>query len=592
MIERRFINPQLGILDTALPDAALALRNQIDVLVLNVDSVNNVKVISQVGQPIDGLTNKTVAPLTSTLFVSDGTTWKSLAGVGVTVPGAFFAGVSNLGNTLGTTGLVSNQLVLVGGNNVTLSQSSGAGGATVTISGAAAGAGGGVMIAAGTQTATSGTVIFSASNGIAFGMAGSATITASYTVPTVTNSSWSVSDALTSGTVGRLAFTNLNGVTLSLSSGVGGLHTIVGSHNGLTSQSTNYHALTIAGNTLGTSTFHATNNRSLFFNGGQNITLSGNGSTVTIIGQTIPGLGTTVSRVESVNVVGTNTNFAREDHQHAGLYQVSIVGNTAGATSAGAGSLVLAGGPNITLSGATAAGGMTVSVSAAAGGAPTISRFFNLGLLRDSATEPFEAGPSTNSGTMMIVPLHPMDVGFPGNMTLSTMLINLSLASANTSAQSWTFSFGIYTEANSTALSLLYIATTSVGNAASTNNTTGWHGIRYLSFHSSQFSNSASAATTPSFVFGSEYWIGMVGRTSGQTKGASYMGQFFLGTRQRSGTLGISTATATSNQGYPFMGVYSTSALPAVISRSSINAVNASADFVPGIIFENRISNY
>jgi hypothetical protein len=43
--------------------------------------------------------------------------------------------------------------------------------------------------------------------------------------------SWSVSDNATSGTVGRLAFTNLNGVTLSLSSGTGGLHTIVGSYN-------------------------------------------------------------------------------------------------------------------------------------------------------------------------------------------------------------------------------------------------------------------------------------------------------------------------------------------------------------------------
>ena len=92
-------------------------------------------------------------------------------------------------------------------------------------------------IQAGTQTATSGTVIFSNSNGISFGMSGTATITASYTVPTVTNSSWTVSDAATSGTVGRLAFTNLNGVTLSLSTGGGGSHTIVGSHNALTSQS-------------------------------------------------------------------------------------------------------------------------------------------------------------------------------------------------------------------------------------------------------------------------------------------------------------------------------------------------------------------
>jgi hypothetical protein len=50
--------------------------------------------------------------------------------------GAFSAGMSNVGNTSGTTGLASNQLVLAGGNNVTLSQSTGAGGNTLTISAA------------------------------------------------------------------------------------------------------------------------------------------------------------------------------------------------------------------------------------------------------------------------------------------------------------------------------------------------------------------------------------------------------------------------------------------------------------------------
>lgn len=50
--------------------------------------------------------------------------------------GSFSAGISTLGNTSGTSGTVSNQLILAGGNNITLSQSTGAGGATITISGA------------------------------------------------------------------------------------------------------------------------------------------------------------------------------------------------------------------------------------------------------------------------------------------------------------------------------------------------------------------------------------------------------------------------------------------------------------------------
>lgn len=56
------------------------------------------------------------------------------------------------------------------------------------------------------------------------------------------------------------------------------------------------------------------------------------------------------------------SRFALEGHQHAGLWQVSVGGNTAGQSSAGAGSLMVAGGNNITLSLATAAGGETVSI--------------------------------------------------------------------------------------------------------------------------------------------------------------------------------------------------------------------------------------
>lgn len=51
-------------------------------------------------------------------------------------------GMSTQGNTSGTTGLVSNQMVFVGGNNITLSQSVNGQSATLTISGAAAGGGG------------------------------------------------------------------------------------------------------------------------------------------------------------------------------------------------------------------------------------------------------------------------------------------------------------------------------------------------------------------------------------------------------------------------------------------------------------------
>lgn len=51
--------------------------------------------------------------------------------------GAMSAGVSNIGNTSGATGVTGTRLVLAGGNNITLSQATDANGGTVTISGGA-----------------------------------------------------------------------------------------------------------------------------------------------------------------------------------------------------------------------------------------------------------------------------------------------------------------------------------------------------------------------------------------------------------------------------------------------------------------------
>ena len=53
--------------------------------------------------------------------------------------GAMSAGVSNLGNTAGSTGITGTQMVLVGSDNITLSQTTGANGGTVSIIGTGGG---------------------------------------------------------------------------------------------------------------------------------------------------------------------------------------------------------------------------------------------------------------------------------------------------------------------------------------------------------------------------------------------------------------------------------------------------------------------
>lgn len=173
-------------------------------------------------------------------------------------------------------------------------------------------------------------------------------------------------------------------------------------------------AVAATGNTSGT--LATVSNGTLILSGGNNITLSQDGQTIAIVGGAggpagaftggmsdlgnsagttgvvqsqflvVGGLGiigsqsingqsatlslvnswstaTTVNSIASANAVWANAGrFALEGHVHAGINQVSLAGNTAGATTAGAGSVVFAGGNNVTLNAATAAGGMTVSV--------------------------------------------------------------------------------------------------------------------------------------------------------------------------------------------------------------------------------------
>lgn len=161
-------------------------------------------------------------------------------------------------------------------------------------------------------TFTSGTVNFRNANGISFGSSGANGVSASYTVPTVTNSSWTVSDAASSASVARLAFTNLNGVTLSLSTGAGGSHTIVGSHNAITTARASNDAIGL--NTAQSNVTWTVNSAGLSLDargyagtgtaitGNASITLNSGG--LSFNGSNLAGVGTTFN---GTNVSGTMT---------------------------------------------------------------------------------------------------------------------------------------------------------------------------------------------------------------------------------------------------------------------------------------------
>jgi hypothetical protein len=139
---------------------------------------------------------------------------------------AFSAGMSTQGNTAGNTGLASQRIVFVGSSNITLSGSTDGGSMTISISGGAGGNTG--YISAGTATASLGTVVFSNSNGVSFGVDGQ-TVTASIAT-SLTNIN--VSAGTASQNLSAIEFVNSNGISFGLDAG-----TITASHNGLTSQS-------------------------------------------------------------------------------------------------------------------------------------------------------------------------------------------------------------------------------------------------------------------------------------------------------------------------------------------------------------------
>lgn len=480
-----------------------------------------------------------------------------------------------------------------------------------------------------------GTFFLAASGGItasqSTGAAGNDTVWLSVAAP-VAQSSMSVSDAATSGTLARLAFTNLNGVTLSLSTGAGGSHTIVGSHNALTSQSTQFMALTLGGNTAGTTTFHASNNASLFFHGGANITLSGNGSSVTISGASAApspvnfsagttssdigsvvfsdshgvsfglngstitasivthstvGTATTVYSVASANSVGTVTRWAAEDHRHAGVggIGISTSGNTAGTTGSVLGTYWIEGGNNITVSQITSNNGSHTLRLSVGGGAAEVDYYDN---------GPIGATTLSNPGqmTLYVFPFTPVNEVFPGNMSVKSVFLNVT-QSVSTAA-TWTnrLSFGFYSSVNSTQLTLVCSGSTSWGtNAGNMNINDSFGGTRWLTIDSSNFD------VQPVLLDGVRYWCAIWNRTSNNAGSMSlnlYGYQTLGNSNARSGIMGaVSVVNSTLGWGR-FMGIYSatfSTAMPAALAASDINKSVAQVLFMPQVILNNAATN-
>ncbi|MBI5306008.1 hypothetical protein HZB04_00220, partial [Candidatus Wolfebacteria bacterium] len=182
-------------------------------------------------------------------------------------------GVSGAASTAGNTATTFGTWYFMPGGNITLSQVTGAAGVH-SLSISAGGGGGGVAISAGTQSGNTGTIIFSNSNNLSFGMAGSLTITGSFSQSvqtqnlhniTISSNTAGVGAAISSGTL-----TLAGGANITLSQNAGNAITIIGGGGGGGIAGFAVNALTTY--TSGTVVLSA----------GNNITLGTNGQTITI----------------------------------------------------------------------------------------------------------------------------------------------------------------------------------------------------------------------------------------------------------------------------------------------------------------------
>lgn len=191
---------------------------------------------------------------TVTIFNSQGST-QTIAATDLIGASDWNSGHAQLatlaGNTAGVSSLSGTNIVIAGGNNLTVSGIQGANAATISLSGGTVSAAP-VNFSAGTASGNLGSVVFSNSNNVSFGLNGS-TITASASIAT-SLSNINLSAGSTSNNLSAAVFSNSNNVSFGLNgSTITASATFSGAGNTI-SYLANYEALGSTGagaNTIG-----------------------------------------------------------------------------------------------------------------------------------------------------------------------------------------------------------------------------------------------------------------------------------------------------------------------------------------------------
>lgn len=483
---------------------------------------------------------------------------------------AFSAGISS-------NSTVSNQLILAGGNNITLSQSTNATGATVSINGASNGLTN-LNLSAGTTSNNLSAVTFSNSNNVNFGLNGSV-VTASVS-SSLTNINVSASN--TNANLSNLVFANGNGVSFGLNTANSN---ITASHNGLTTARASNDAIGL--NTAKTNATWTVDSSGISFNGAgyAGTGFSGTNASATLNSN---GLQLSVGAGGGGGVALANSNATVSN----GTANLSVTGGAL--TISGTGSTFNFSAPSLSSLSATGAlslfsNGNTISI-----GAPATSSLIGTNGISISTTSNsiYVDGSALSGGggaagsivgweypTQGFNPISSLGqsslslqhIQVPFNVTGSALRLALSFnvssltSSGTTGSVGLSLNVGLYSLNGSTLSS---IATGSALNSFSFSSGT---------YVSTAF-NSVREVTAPlaASITPGEYWVGALiqSATSGSPAALSVMG---LGTSNINvgasiGVLGASIG-ASARDVYLGQGIYTTqtTAMPATIPISAIN---------------------
>lgn len=313
------------------------------------------------------------------------------------------------------------------------------------------GVGGGVAISAGTQLATSGTVIFSNANGVSFGMAGSASVTASVQAIKAVSAGTTNNSTLTG-----LSFANGSGVSFGLN-GATVTASVASNTPGAISAGTSSF-------TLGTAVFANSNGVSFGASNGT-VTASVAAQTGT---QAAIGAGSVTTPAGTIIFSnGSGVSFGMA----GSTVTASVAAETPFAISAGTqsvstGTLVLSNSNGISF-------GMSGSSRVTANYASYVSMFGQ----NTDAQNTYAASINTLSLWPVTIPVYISATGV-------AFAVSMQLSSASTGA--WSHSFGIYTlsgvSASLASSALGQFSFTSGSDTTASNIFAGASGLRYRTF--------------------------------------------------------------------------------------------------------------